>query len=137
VNGEGWLGLFLLALFACCKAVDPVIIFQPHLNANGRPVTASALNRPPMTAYFSGSPFMPRILQQMLLAKADTMRQRVLHLRAEIAEISRLNDEYRYISHSQLMEKSHAERMQRLEEILAELKTLSGSRNWGSATSLE
>ena len=67
----------------------------------------------------------------MLLAGAETIRERVYHLRAEIAEISRLNEEYLHISHTQLVAASHTERRARLEEIVAELKTLSGTRNWG------
>jgi len=62
----------------------------------------------------------------MLLASADTIRERVYQLRAEIVEISRFNEEYRHIGHSQQTEQWHAERMQRLEETLAELKALSG-----------
>jgi len=62
----------------------------------------------------------------MLLASVETIRERVHDLRVEIAEISRLNDEYPHIGHSLQVEQSYAERMERLEEILAELKALSG-----------
>jgi hypothetical protein len=61
----------------------------------------------------------------MLLATEQSIRQRINMLRAEITEISRLNEEYPYISHSMLARENHIERRNRLQQIVAELKSLS------------
>lgn len=61
----------------------------------------------------------------MLLATEQSIRQRVNLLRAEIAEISRLNEEYAHISHTMPARENHIERRNRLQQIVAELKSLS------------
>jgi hypothetical protein len=61
----------------------------------------------------------------MLLATEQSIRQRVNTLRAEIAEISRLNEEYLHISHTMPAREGHTERRNRLQQIGAELKSLS------------
>ena len=62
---------------------------------------------------------------RMLLELEESIRERISILRAEIAEIARSNDEYLHISHTLPAQKSHTERRARLEEIIAELKSLS------------
>ena len=57
-------------------------------------------------------------------ATEPTIRERVNKLRAEIVEISRLNEEYLHISHPRKVEESHKKRRKRLKEIVMELKSL-------------
>jgi len=57
----------------------------------------------------------------------ETIQQRIGRLRAEIAEISRMNEEYLRISHTWPVQETHTERRQRLEQIVAELKVLAGT----------
>jgi hypothetical protein len=61
----------------------------------------------------------------MFLATEQSIRQRVNTLRAEIAEISRLNEEYPHISHTLPARENHTERRNRLQQIVAELNSLS------------
>jgi hypothetical protein len=61
----------------------------------------------------------------MSVATEQSIRERVNLLRAEIAEISRLNEEYRHISHTLPTQETHTERRNRLERIVAELNSLS------------
>jgi hypothetical protein len=63
--------------------------------------------------------------RDMLLATEQSIRQRINMLRAEIAEISRLNEEYPHISHTLPARETHTERRNRLEQIVVELKSLS------------
>jgi len=60
-----------------------------------------------------------------MVALEQTIRRRVNLLREEIAEISRLNEEYSHIIHTQAAQQTHRERRDRLEGILIELKSLS------------
>jgi len=60
-----------------------------------------------------------------MVASEQSIRQRVNLLREEIAEISRLNEEYFHITHTQAAQNTHRERRDRLEQILIELKSLS------------
>jgi hypothetical protein len=61
----------------------------------------------------------------MSVATEQSIRERVNLLRAEIAEISRLNEEYRHISHTLPTQETPTERRNRLEQIVAELNSLS------------
>jgi len=60
-----------------------------------------------------------------MVAPVHSIRKRVNLLREEIAEISRLNQEYSHIIHTQAARQTHRERRDRLERILIELKSLS------------
>jgi len=66
----------------------------------------------------------------MLDATEPKIKERVNKLRAELAEISRLNEEYRHISHTVPMKEAHSARRSRLEQIVLELKAL--SRFWAA-----
>jgi hypothetical protein len=55
----------------------------------------------------------------MLDATEPKIRERVNKVRAELAEISRLNEEYRHISHTVPMKEAHSARRSRLELINA------------------
>jgi len=61
----------------------------------------------------------------MLDATEQTIRERVTKLRAELIEISRLNQEYLHISHTLQVKEAHTERRDRLEQIVMELRSLS------------
>ena len=63
----------------------------------------------------------------MLDATEQTIRERVTKLRAELIEISRLNEEYLHISHTLQVKEAHTERRNRLEQIVMELRSLSSS----------
>ena len=63
----------------------------------------------------------------MLDATEPKIIERIKKLRAELAEISRLNEEYRHISHTIAMKEAHSSRRNRLEQIVLELKTLGGA----------
>jgi hypothetical protein len=73
----------------------------------------------------------------MLLATEQSIRQRVNMLRAEIADISRLNEEYPHISHTLPVRKIHTERLDRLEQIVMELKSLSTHREISAQSSFD
>lgn len=65
----------------------------------------------------------------MEITAEETVQQRIARLRAEVAEISRLNEEYFRIGHSWPVQQTHAERRQRLEQIVAELKILANGKH--------
>lgn len=64
----------------------------------------------------------------MEIAAERTIQQRITRLRAEIAEILRLNAEYLRISHTLPVKQTHTECRQRLEEIVAELNVLANGK---------
>jgi hypothetical protein len=67
--------------------------------------------------------YLPKLNYGGPVAK-ETIQRRIRRLRAEIIELSRLNEEYLRISHTMQVEQSHRERRTRLEQIVAELKAL-------------
>ena len=60
----------------------------------------------------------------MLDATDQTIRARVNKLRAEIAEVSRLNEEYLHINHTLQVKEAQTERRNPLEQIVTELSAL-------------